>query len=58
MADPIGDGDHSPRSRASCTAIPIGCCSSPYMSALSIAAFAFAGKWSGRDKRFRFQQAA
>ena len=36
------------RSKASCTAIPTGCCSSSSMSARSIAGSASAARWSGR----------
>ena len=41
------------RSPASCIAIPIGCCSSWFMSARCIAGSVFAAKWSGRARRPR-----
>ena len=41
------------RSRASCIAIPTGCCSSWCMSARSIAVSASAARWSGRAGRPR-----
>ena len=43
--------------RASCIAIPTGCCSSWFTSARCIAGSASAAKWSGRARRARFRRA-
>ena len=58
LSDPIGDDAHSARSKASCIAIPIACCSSSRMSARSIAASASGAKWSGRTRRKALSAAA
>ena len=50
--DPIGD-TRTALLKGSCTDIPTGCCSSPPMSAPSIAVSVSAARWLGRASRIR-----